>query len=340
MAESRLFQRSGPFTLAELAQVADAEAMPAADPDALYKGVGPLDTAGADDVSFLDNSKYVRQFSKSAAGACVVKPEYAPEAPEGMALLLCERPYRGFAQIANAFHPEPPVEAGVHETAVIDETARIGVGCRIEAGAVLGPDVTLGERVWIEANAVVAVGVEIGDDTWIGACASLSHCTIGRRVRIHPGARIGQRGFGFAMDEMGHVDVPQLGRVLIEDDVEVGANSTIDRGAGPDTVIGVGSRIDNLVQIGHNVVLGRGCVIVAQAGISGSTRLEDNVILAAQAGMTGHLKIGRDARVGAQSGVMRDVAAGASVIGSPAVPPKQFFRQIAMVARLAQKKGK
>ncbi len=162
---------------------------------------------------------------------------------------------------------------------------------------------------------------------------------IGDRVLLHPGVRIGQDGFGFAPDPSGHVKVPQLGRVLIGNDCEIGANSTIDRGAGPDTVIGPGCWIDNLVQIGHNVTMGRGCIVIAQAGVAGSTQLGDFVVLAAQSGVAGHLKIGTGARLGAKSGVMNDIPAGESHFGIPAAPVKEYFRQVATLRRLAQKKG-
>jgi len=184
-------------------------------------------------------------------------------------------------------------------------------------------------------GAVIGEGVVLGPDCRIGAHASVSHALLGARVVIYAGARIGQEGFGFATTKAGFVSVPQLGRVILEDDVEVGANSTIDRGSAQDTVIGAGSRLDNLIQIGHNVRLGRCCVIVAQAGISGSTVLEDFVMVAGQAGLTGHLRIGRQARIGAQAGIMADVPAGADVVGSPAVPVREFFRQVATLRRLA-----
>jgi UDP-3-O-[3-hydroxymyristoyl] glucosamine N-acyltransferase len=184
-------------------------------------------------------------------------------------------------------------------------------------------------------GAVIGEGVVLGADCRVGAHASISHALLGERVYIYPGARIGQEGFGFAPSEGGFVTVPQLGRVVIGDDVEVGANSTIDRGSIQDTVIGPGSRLDNLVQIGHNVRLGRCCVIVSQAGISGSTVLEDFVQVGGQAGLTGHLHIGRKARIGAQGGVMADVPAGAEVVGSPAQPLRAFFRQVSLLRRLA-----
>lgn len=175
----------------------------------------------------------------------------------------------------------------------------------------------------------------LGPDCRIGPGATVSHAILGARVYLYPGVRIGQEGFGFAASAEGFITVPQLGRVLIEDDVEVGANSTIDRGSAQDTVIGAGSRLDNLVMIGHNVRLGRCCVVVSQAGISGSTVVEDFVQIAGQAGLTGHLHIGRGARIGAQGGVMADVPAGADVVGSPAVPVREFFRQIATLRRMA-----
>jgi UDP-3-O-[3-hydroxymyristoyl] glucosamine N-acyltransferase len=220
----------------------------------------------------------------------------------------------------------------VETGAEVDPSAEVGPLAVIGAGAVIGPGCRIG------AGAVIGAGVVLGADCRVGANATISHAVLGARVYVYPGARIGQEGFGFAMTEQGFVTVPQLGRVILEDDVEVGANSTIDRGSAQDTVIGAGSRLDNLVQIGHNVRLGRCCVIVAMAGISGSTVLEDFVMVAAQAGLTGHLRVGRKARVGAQAGVMADVPAGAEVVGSPAVPVREFFRQVATLRKLTQER--
>jgi UDP-3-O-[3-hydroxymyristoyl] glucosamine N-acyltransferase len=177
----------------------------------------------------------------------------------------------------------------------------------------------------------------MGQGCRVGALASISHALLGNRVYVYPGARIGQEGFGFAVTPRGFVTVPQLGRVILEDDVEIGANSTVDRGAARDTVVQAGSRVDNLVQIGHNVRIGRSCVLVAQSGVAGSSILEDFVSLGAQAGIAGHVTIGSRARVGAQGGVMSDVAAGADVVGSPAMPVREFFRNVAVLRRLARK---
>jgi UDP-3-O-[3-hydroxymyristoyl] glucosamine N-acyltransferase len=196
---------------------------------------------------------------------------------------------------------------------------------RIAAGCQIGP------------HAVIGQGVVMGEGCRIGAQASVSHAILGNRVYVYPGARIGQEGFGFAITPAGFLTVPQLGRVVLQDDVEIGANSTVDRGASHDTVIGAGTRIDNLIQIGHNVRMGRCCVMAAQSGVSGSSILEDFVQIGAQAGLTGHLTIGAKASIGAQAGVMSDVPAGAVVVGSPALPVREFFRNVAVLRRLARR---
>jgi len=340
MADSRFFDTAGPFTVGALAEIAGARLADGTAPDRVITDVAPLDAAGPQHIAFLDNRKYLPAFSVTRAGACVVHPAFAVRAPHGMALLLTEAAYRGFALIAQAFHPTPPPPPGIHPAASVDPAARVDPGAAIAAGAVVGPRAEIGPRCRIGANAVVGEAVVVGEGTTVGAGASLTHCLIGRRVTILPGARIGQEGFGFARTPEGPVKIPQLGRVIVEDDVEIGANTTIDRGSGPDTVIGRGCMIDNLVQIGHNVTLGPYSVIVAQAGIAGSTRLGRAATLGAQAGIAGHLLIGAGARIAAKSGVMRDVKDGEEVCGAPAVPIRQFWRQVAWLMRFSEKKGK
>jgi UDP-3-O-[3-hydroxymyristoyl] glucosamine N-acyltransferase len=225
----------------------------------------------------------------------------------------------------------------VHPAAVVEPDARLDSTAEIGPLAVIGARAEIGPRCRIGPGVVIGEGVVLGPDCRIGALASLSHALLGARVAVYPGARIGQDGFGFAVTPAGYRSVPQLGRVVLEDDVEVGANTTIDRGSLHDTIIGAGSRLDNLVQIGHNVRLGRGCVIVAQVGISGSTILEDHVMIGGQAGLIGHLRIGKRARIGAQAGVMSDVAGGTEVLGAPAMPVRDFFRQVAALRRLARR---
>jgi len=339
MADPRFFPVSGPFPLGKLAEIAEAKLSPGADASRLFRDLSSLESAGSDEVSFLDNRRYLAALAASHAGACLIHPSLAERAPSGMALLLTQAPYKGFARLAAVFHPEAKPTPGIHLTAVVDTTARLGRDVAIAAGAVIGPRAEIGDRVRIGANATVGEAVIVGADSTIGANASLSHCIVGARVLIYPGVRIGQDGFGFAMDPSGHVKMPQLGRVLIGDDVEIGANSCIDRGSAGDTVIGPGCMIDNLVQIGHNVRLGRLCVIVAQVGISGSTRLDDFVVVGGQGGLAGHLNIGKGARIAAQAGVTKDVPPGQEMGGMPAVPIGEWRRQAAALKLLGKRKG-
>jgi UDP-3-O-[3-hydroxymyristoyl] glucosamine N-acyltransferase len=331
MGDARFFARSSPHALAAIAATAHGTAPPI---ERIFSGVAPLQSAGPDQVSFLDNRRYAAALEHTAAGAVIVHPDMLPRVPPGTIPIVTTAAYEGWARVAALFHPVPPPCPGIHVSAVVAESARIDASAEVGPYAVIEAGAEIGAGCRIGPFVSIGKGVTVGADCRIGAHASLSHALLGARVYIYPGARIGQEGFSFAVTETGFLSIPQLGRVIVGDDVEVGANTTIDRGSTRDTVIGAGSRLDNLVQIGHNVQLGRCCVIVAQVGIAGSTILEDFVQVGGQGAMAGHLRIGRGAQIGAQAGVIADVPPGAMLLGSPAQPRKEFFRQVALLRRM------
>ncbi len=258
--------------------------------------------------------------------------------PSGTVGLITSDPVAGWAQIAALFHPKPCISPGIHSSAVVANDAYIDATVEICAHAVIEAHTEIGPRCKIGPGAVIGEGVVLGPDCRIGALVSISHALIGARVYVYPGARIGQEGFGFTITPRGFQTVPQLGCVVIEDDVEVGANTTIDRGSLGDTVIAAGTRLDNLVQIAHNVRIGRHCAIAAHVGISGSVQIDDLVVVGGQAGFANHVHVGTRSRIGAQAGVMSNLDAGAVVVGSPAQPAHDFFRGIATLKKLARAK--
>ncbi len=319
MADSRFFKRAAPLSLSAIAQATGA-LIERGDATMCVEDVAPLSTAGPSEISFLDNVRYADVFAASRAGACFVRKKFVPRAPQCMALLVTDAPYTAFAIVSALLYPPERPAASVHPSAVI------------------GQGVTLGEGVVIEPHVVIYDHVNIGAYTHIGANSTISHAIIGAHVRIHRGVHIGQDGFGFAPSAHGAVKVPQLGRVIIEDHVEIGSGTCIDRGAGPDTIIGAHSKIDNLVQIGHNVRIGRHVFLAGQVGIAGSCTVEDGAMLGGQVGLGGHLTVGAGAKLAAQSGVMGDVPAGETSMGTPAMPIKAFFRQVVTLKKLTERK--
>ncbi|WP_411820337.1 UDP-3-O-(3-hydroxymyristoyl)glucosamine N-acyltransferase [Hyphococcus formosus] len=263
-------------------------------------------------------------------GLLFLPRNYTGDIPAGGAVALTPFPRHAFAILAAALHDEIPLSERQREfdaSIKVDTTAIVSKDAKIASGVSIGPNVTVGPSV------------EIGDNTVIDADATITHALIGANVHVLPGARIGQSGFGFTQGDSGLVKVPQLGRVIIGDDVEIGANTTIDRGALADTVIGKGTKIDNLVQIGHNVTLGQYCIIAAQTGISGSCTIGDGVLMGGQVGLADHLNIGDGAQIAAGSGLMHDIPAGEKWGGSPAKPVKQWLREVAALTRLTKRRN-
>lgn len=337
MADRRFHAYAGALALTRIAELVGAALPAGADGSLLFDDVASLAAAGPAQISFLENRKYLGALAITKAGACLVHPSLSARVPAGCHALAVANPYLAYASLAAAFHPPQRTPAGVHPTAVVDVSARLGEGVSIGPYAVVMAGAKLGAGVEIGPGATIGANVELGDFVVVGANASVSHALVGPRTRLYPGVRIGQDGFGFALSPTGFVKVPQLGLVRIGADCEVGANSCIDRGSAGDTVIGDGTWIDNLVQIGHNVKTGRSCVIVAQVGISGSTELGDGVMAGGQAGLAGHLKVAAGAKIIAQSGVHRDIPAGQTVGGTPAVPAEEWRRQSAALRRLVRR---
>ena len=307
------------------------------------RGLASLDEAGPMHLTFFDNLKYADQLVGTKAGACLINERFEARVPPGVAVLRARHPFREFVKIARQLHGDalrPQSwfdQSGIAPSAIIDPTAHLEDDVIIDPLAVIGPNVEIGSGTVVGAGAVIGADVRIGRDCNVGARCAIQCTLIGNNVLIHPGCSIGQDGYGFVFfGPEGHLKVPQTGRVLIQNDVEIGAGTTIDRGSLRDTVIGEGTKIDNQVQIGHNVTIGRRCLLAAQIGLAGSLTIGDNVALGAKVGINNHLHIGDGAQVTAMSGVKDDIPANARWGGFFAKPTKQWFREIVALERLVR----
>ena len=339
MNEPVFLRHSPGLTLDEIAALSGATPASPAPHSRRIVNIAPLDRAGPCDLTFFESRNFLSAAAATRAGACLTTAALAKELPAGVAVLTVHEPYRAFVMAARelfpeALRPSSLSQPGDFTEAHIDASARMEEGVIIDPGAVIGPRAEIGSGSVIGANVVIGAEVRIGRDCSIGAGTTISHALVGDHVIVHPGCKIGQDGFGFVMAGSGHLKVPQVGRVIIQDDVEIGAGTAIDRGAIRDTVIGEGTKIDNLVQVGHNVRIGRHCIVVAQTGISGSSILEDFVVLGARVGLNNNVTIGEGAQIAAVSVILGDVPPGARWGGFPAKPVKQWLREIAILARL------
>lgn len=319
------------ISLGDILALTGATAAPGTDLSRVFAKVAPLELAGPDDVSFAERARYLTHAGETRAGACFLRQKDVGSLPAHTIALVTPHPQRAYALLAAklypmAMRPGPITGFGIAPTAFISPGARIEEDVTLEPGAVIGPGAEIGRGTVIGPTAVIGANVRIGRECSIGAGSSVLHALLGDRVILHPGARIGQDGFGFVGGPAGHLKVPQLGRVLIQDDVEIGAGTAIDRGAGRDTVIGEGTKIDNLVQIGHNVSIGRRCVLAGQVGIAGSATICDGVVIGGQTGINGHITIGEGAQIAGVSAVHRDVPAGGKWAGAPARPLQEWLR--------------
>ena len=336
MVDVSFYINNGPLSLQKVAEITGAVLTDNSKASVMVHDIAVMAKAGAGEICFFYDKKAKEKATHIKATACVTTEELAPFVPDTTIKLISSDPKRAFLKLNMAMYDEKNRGFGIASTAKIAKTAKLGKNCFVGENVVIEDNVVIGDNCMIEHGAVITNDCKIGNNCRIGVNAKVSFCEMGNDCYIYAGAQIGNDGFGFMMIDGKHQRIPQLGRVIIGDDVEVGANACIDRGALDDTVVGDGCRIDNLSQIAHNDIMGRGCIVVAQTGIAGSCTFGDYVVCGGQTGFADHLTIGSGAQIGAQAGVMQDVEPGAVVLGCPAQPIKDFIRQTIYLKKLVK----
>ena len=337
MVDTTFFKNNGAMSLEKISQLCSAELLDASKANVEVSNIATMQKAGEGDICFFYNKKAKQQAAEIKATACMTTAELQEFVPDNVIKLISGNPKLGFYKINKTLYSDFIPSANIATSAKISSTAQIGQNCFIGENVVIEDNVQIGDNCIINHNVVIGRSCKIGNNCKIDANAHVIYAIMGNDCYIYSGARIGHDGFGLNTINGKHERIPQLGRVVIGNDVEIGANTCVDRGALDDTVISDGCRIDNLVQVAHNAVLGRGCVIVSQVGIAGSSIFGDYVVCGGQSGIAGHLKIGSGSQIAAQTGVIRDVEPGSMLMGTPAVPLKDFMRQASFLHKVGRK---
>lgn len=337
MVDTKFYEYNGPFSLAKVVEVTGAKLLDTSKMQEQILGLASMYSAQSDELCFFFDKKAKVQAANIKAKACITTSELQEFVPEGVIILISDNPKAAFLKINEALYSIAKTEPQIAQSAKISPKAIIGKNCFIGENVVIAEGVEIGDNCRIDANVIIDKNCKIGQDCQIGVGAHISFCIMGNNCRIFSGARLGQDGFGFMFEAGRHKRIPQLGRVIIGNDVEIGCNACVDRGALDDTIIGDGCRIDNLVQVAHNDNLGRGCILVAQVGVAGSTKIGDYSVLGGQVGVADHITIGKGVQIGAQSGVMSNIADGEVVMGYPTVPIKQFMKQALYLQKAVKK---